>query len=94
MVDNVNGVAGTAGELSAPRRGKRIYHFAETPSPADSVEFSSEVMRLSGVKGVRLDRVMEIRSKIAAGDYFTPDKLDFALDRALDEVLSGLPARE
>lgn len=35
---------------------------------------------------VRQDLVNRIRSEIAAGTYETPDKLDVALDRMLDEL--------
>jgi negative regulator of flagellin synthesis FlgM len=35
---------------------------------------------------VRLDLVNQIRAQIAAGTYETPDKLDIALDRLLDEI--------
>jgi negative regulator of flagellin synthesis FlgM len=36
--------------------------------------------------GVRQDLVNRIRSEIAAGTYETPDKLEAALDRLLDEI--------
>jgi negative regulator of flagellin synthesis FlgM len=35
---------------------------------------------------IREDRVSSIRAQIAAGTYETPDKLDTALSRFLDEV--------
>ncbi|MEX0937238.1 MAG: flagellar biosynthesis anti-sigma factor FlgM [Pirellulales bacterium] len=35
---------------------------------------------------VRLDRVAQIRQQIAQGVYETPEKLDLALERMLDEV--------
>lgn len=38
------------------------------------------------VPGIRQDRVDAIRAQIAAGTYETPDKLDVALNRFLDEV--------
>lgn len=40
----------------------------------------------SQVPDIRQDRVNAIRSQIAAGTYETPDKLDVALNRFLDEV--------
>lgn len=87
MVDNVNGVNGMAG-MQPTRRIKTAYRMTETPAPSDTVEFTSDVMRLKGVDGVmRLERVMAIKSQIDAGSYFTPDKLDKAMDRALDDVL-------
>lgn len=89
MVDHVNGVHG-AGGMQPTRRMKTAYRMSETPAPADSVEITSDVMRLKGVEGVRLDRVMALRSEIATGSYFTADKLDKALDRALDDALGQL----
>ena len=38
------------------------------------------------VPEIRQDRVNAIRAQIAAGTYETPDKLDVALSRFLDEV--------
>jgi negative regulator of flagellin synthesis FlgM len=35
---------------------------------------------------VRHELVSQIRDQIAAGTYETPDKLDIALDRLLDEI--------
>lgn len=90
MVDNVNGLGG-AGAIQ-PRRGVRgAYRFAETPAAADSVEISSEVLRLRGVEGgVRMDKVLAIRGMIATGAYeFTDAKLGHALDRAMDEALGN-----
>ena len=36
--------------------------------------------------GIRQDVVSRIRAEIAAGTYETPDKLNVALDRLLDEI--------
>lgn len=36
--------------------------------------------------GIRQDLVGRIRSEIAAGTYETPDKMDAALNRLLDEI--------
>lgn len=89
MVDNVNGVNGMGG-LQPTRRMKAAYRMSEMPSPADTVEIASDVMRLRGIEGVRLDKVMAVKSQIATGTYFTPDKLDVALDRALDDAIGQL----
>ncbi len=88
MVENINGLTGLGGVQPA-RRMKAAYRMSEVPSPADTVEITSDVMRLRGVEGVRLDRVMAVKSEIAAGNYFTAEKLDIALDRALDQLFGG-----
>jgi negative regulator of flagellin synthesis FlgM len=36
--------------------------------------------------GIRQDVVNRIRAQIAAGTYETPDKLDVAVERLLDEI--------
>lgn len=89
MVDNVNSINGMGG-VQQPRRSKTVYRMSDVQPAADSVEFSSDVMRLRGVEGVRMDKVMAIRSEIEAGTYFTLDKLDQALDRAIDDVIGRL----
>ncbi len=89
MVDNLQGVNGMGG-MQPSRRSKTTYRMSDAPVPADSVEISSDVMRLRGIEGVRMDRVMAVKSQIAAGEYFSAGKLDKALDRALDDALSQL----
>lgn len=88
MVDQINGVTGMGG-VQPMRRMKAAYKMSETPAQADAVEFSSDVMRLRGVEGVRWERVMAVKSQIAGGNYFTADKFDNAIDRALDELFGG-----
>lgn len=88
MVENVNGLNGM-GNMQSPRRMKSAYRMSDMPAASDSVEFTSDVMRLKGVEGIRMDRVMAIKSEIATGSYFTAEKLDIALDRALDQLFSG-----
>lgn len=84
MVDNVGGVQGAGGNLQA-RKLKSAYKFQEAGETKDAVEIS-DVMKLKGVEGVRFEKVMEIRKAIANGNYFTPEKLDEALDSAIDQV--------
>ena len=89
MVEHVNGVNGMGG-MQPTRRIKTAYRMSEAPAQTDSVEFTSDVMRLRGVEGVRMDRVMAVKSQIADGSYFTRDKMDVALDRALDDAFGQL----
>ncbi len=85
MMDHIGAIQGNGGVHPA-RRSKTAYRLSDTPPIADSVEISS-VMRLNGVEGtMRLDRVMAIKSQIDAGTYFTPEKFDIALDRAIDQL--------
>lgn len=89
MVDRIHGFGGL-GPADMARKLKHAYQMGPVPRGADSVQLSAEVMRLRGVEGVRLDKVMDVRGALAAGTYVTDAKLDVALDRALDEALAGL----
>jgi negative regulator of flagellin synthesis FlgM len=58
-------------------------------APVDRVEISpaaEAAIQAAESGAVRQDLVDRIRSEIAAGAYETPDKLDAALDRLLDEI--------
>ncbi len=60
-------------------------------SPRDHVEISPLGQMLDGISQlpeIRHEKVEELRRQIASGSYETPEKLEFALDRLLDE-LSG-----
>lgn len=55
----------------------------------DEVQLSAEAQQLEDVDsipGIRHDRVKELRAQIEAGTYETPEKLDAALERMLDEI--------
>jgi negative regulator of flagellin synthesis FlgM len=60
-------------------------------APIDQLDLSSSASRLdasssvSGGGDIRIDRVAELRRQIASGNYDTPEKLDLALDRMLDQ---------
>ena len=59
-------------------------------SPRDHVEISPLGRMLDGISRlpeIRQERVDEIRGQISAGIYETPEKLDIALDRVLNELL-------
>ena len=63
----------------------------EAGAPRDQVEISPLGQMLDGISRlpeIRHERVEEVRRQIAAGTYETPEKMDVALDRLLDE-LSG-----
>lgn len=60
-----------------------------TQSAQDELQISDAgrlVDMANQVPAIRQDRVDSIRAQIAAGTYETPDKLDAALSRFLDEV--------
>ncbi len=57
--------------------------------PRDQVEISPLGQMLDSIAqipDIRHERVEEIRQQIAEGTYETPEKLELALDRLLDEM--------
>jgi len=84
MVEHVPNV-GPGGQAQAGKL-KRAYQMPEAKRGEDAVELSSDVMKLKGVEGIRLDKVMEVKRAIANGTYLTPEKLDKALDRAIGDA--------
>ncbi len=56
-------------------------------APVDQVEFSNEAqMMMSGVDGgFRADLVADLRSQISSGRYETPERIEMAVERMLDQ---------
>jgi negative regulator of flagellin synthesis FlgM len=57
--------------------------------PVDQLDISSQadlVSRVRDVPDIRHDRVVAIKAQIANGTYETPERMDAALDRLLDEM--------
>ena len=63
-------------------------------APVDQLDLSSSInsvnrldptSQVAGGGEIRIDRVADIRRQIADGSYETPEKLDAALDRLLDQ---------
>jgi negative regulator of flagellin synthesis FlgM len=55
----------------------------------DQLEISPLAQLLDGIGqigDVRFDKVNEIRAQIASGSYESPEKLELALDRLLEEL--------
>lgn len=58
-------------------------------SPRDEVEISSAgdmLERLNQSSEIRAERLAQIRAAIEAGEYETPEKLEAALQKMLDEI--------
>lgn len=92
MVEHVSGIS-SAGSMQAVRRANKLpYVMDQQPVQADSVAINNDVMKLRGVEGIRFDRVLAVQQQIAAeGDaYWSAEKLDAALDRALDDAIGQL----
>ena len=91
---HVNGPSHVHGPhgLNGPHH-PRIFRPTDESKPAgpanDQLEISAaaEAAIVAAEDGdVRSELVAQIRSEIAAGTYETPEKLDLALERLLDEI--------
>jgi negative regulator of flagellin synthesis FlgM len=55
--------------------------------PVDQVDISAEAQSISQTgTDFRSDRVNDIRAQISSGAYETPEKIDAAISRLLDEI--------
>ena len=91
-------ITGAGGASSAQPIYPRLAAFgvdagqsASVATPRDHVEISPLGQMLDGISRlpeIRHEKVEEIRQQIASGTYETPEKIQVALDRLLDE-LSG-----
>ena len=55
--------------------------------PVDQVDISAEAQSISQTgTDIRSDRVNDIRAQISNGIYDTPEKMDAAISRLLDEI--------
>jgi len=77
--------------VNAPHHARPAASVERTQSAAIQDELQiSDAARIAERGGsaseIRYDRVAEIRAQLADGTYETPEKLDLALDRLLDEI--------
>jgi negative regulator of flagellin synthesis FlgM len=73
----------------APFRSQGAKQAEGTPAAGDRLDISAAAeaaVQATETGVVRQDLVNRIRGEIAAGTYETPDKLDAALNRLLDEI--------
>ncbi|QDT02651.1 hypothetical protein K227x_10290 [Rubripirellula lacrimiformis] len=88
----------TSGAQRTPAQAPPAPTGKPTATPVDQLDISSTsaaastgINRLDGTSQVagggeiRIDRVAELRRQIADGSYETPEKMDAALDRMLDQ---------
>ena len=85
---NTSGVQRTqAQQPTEPTQPNRSAQAAEELdlSSAAGVNRMQDTGAIAGGGEIRIDRVAEIRRQIADGVYETPEKIDAALDRILDQ---------
>jgi len=71
--------------VTTPNPGTAPVDQLDLSNAASGVNRMSPSSAIAGGGEIRIDRVAEIRRQIADGSYETPEKLDAALDRLLDQ---------
>ena len=71
--------------LNLQTRQKTTATQTSTAAPMDQLDLSVEAQMLSQTSDIRQERVAHIKSQIASGVYETPEKIDAAVNRMLDE---------
>jgi len=82
-------------QRSQPQKPADTAAQASSSAPVDQLDLSNSVSGVNrldstslvaGGGEIRINRVAEIRRQLADGNYETPEKLDAALDRLLDQL--------
>jgi negative regulator of flagellin synthesis FlgM len=69
-----------------PNADKASVDQLDLSSAASGINRMAPNTAVAGGGEIRIDRVAEIRRQIADGNYETPEKMDAALDRLLDQL--------
>ena len=78
-------------QISQPPERRSASQRQHSGDGADRVDLSASARRIAdeaGTMEIRLDKVMAVRDAIAQGTYETPEKIEAAVDRMLDDVLT------
>jgi len=93
MIHQVNGVHGAAAAKPVEPAGVVPPSATPTPPPAiaDVVEIS-QVAKLAAlvqqIPDIRVELIRRVKAEIAAGVYETPERLEIALDKLMDDLLA------
>lgn len=93
-IGRTEGVQGP-GNVQGPRRPSQVPNTTPKADATDRVEISDAarlVSELSSMPKVREDRIDAIRKMIESGKFDTPERLEGALERFLDETGGDLTA--
>jgi negative regulator of flagellin synthesis FlgM len=95
MINNVNGIQPPAG-LAPIEPAQMLNHSAAAAAPADvsDVVEISAVARLAAkvqqIPDVRTELVERVKAEIAAGTYETPERMEVAVNRLMEDLFIGM----
>lgn len=88
------GASRPVGEVRSTTAGSQPASSSPISSPQDEVEISSMSKMMddvSRVSGLREQRLAQIKAAIENGTYDTPQKLELALGRMIDQISQDEP---
>lgn len=87
---DIRGITPAIAPQPVEPQGSSAVPRADPPSqPADTVEISSQALmasKIADLPATRADLVARVRAEIQAGTYETPEKLDIAIQRLMEET--------
>jgi negative regulator of flagellin synthesis FlgM len=90
---NINGVQPPAAPqpIEGISQAGSVNRPLETGNISDVVEISSSaaslVAKVKDIPEVRTELVQRVKAEIAAGTYETPERIELAVDRLMDELI-------
>ena len=92
---NVNGIGAANGPAAVDPTARTIpvARPAELTGGPDVVEISMAAKlaaKVHDVPAVRTNLVTRVKAEVAAGVYETPERLEIAVDRLMEDIYSGL----
>ena len=94
MINDIHGVqpAGAPDPIEPAQPAARAQQASEPQPLTDTLEISPDAQlaaKVHDIPDVRMELVQRVRAEIAAGTYETPERMEIAAARLLDELLPG-----
>jgi negative regulator of flagellin synthesis FlgM len=96
MIDNVNGIQGPVAPKPVEPAGAVVPPNTNPVQPAgisDVVDISQAARlaeMIQRIPDVRVDLIERVKAEIAAGIYETPERLEIAINKLMDELMEEL----
>lgn len=92
MINNVNNVnaAAAANAVEGVSKTNTVAQSAQAAGITDTVEISTAARlaaKVQEIPDVRADVVARVKAEIASGAYETPQRLEIAIDRLMEDLL-------